>query len=608
MPPSTFCEQTPSAPVVFAPNLYAVNPNTSEDELGRVIAGLRPGDELVLAAGVYRRSFAFACRGEDGRPITIRAERPGAVVITGADVVEGWRPAAGVAGAWERELDLGALTASPQHGELAGRCEQVFVDGAPLRQVLRREDLRGGRFYYDAAGKVLVIMPVVNIGEQRGGSTDLELGLIAGGGTARVDRAAPEHRWPVMLRAFDPANHRVEVTRRRRIFATAGHNNDLDGGCAHLVISGLVFRASGDAPQQAMVYFGGRHLVVEDCRFEHGAARGFDLRTNDSVVRRCVARLNGQMGFSGYGARNLVEDCALLFNNTKHASFGCFEQGGCKIVKTRDWVVRRVRVAGNDGPGIWFDIDNVDALIERCRCEDNTGPGIMYEISSGAVIRNNLCLRNGAHPRKDYTFDAPAHSMGEIEAVYGQGILVQMSRGCRVYNNTCVGNRRTGIELRHHPYQQAGQPGHATKRYRLRDNEVFNNVLADNGGDALVVSPPPLNPAKADEVADNRHDHNLYHHSGALRQRGGDLADYARFGKTQGGCTQSLEEWRALRDQDANSVQWDPAFVDPEGADYRPETYSVVVGRGRPAPELTEDYHGSPRPTGRAPSLGACEP
>lgn len=575
-------------------------------QLPAALAAAAPGDRFVLAPGIYRLSLHVACRGTVDAPIVIEAEQLGTAVLTGADVISGWTETSPGSGEWMVPCDLSHFSDGSRYGALAGRCEQVFVDGQPLRAVLHRDQLVGGTFCYDAAARALFMRPQPFAGELREGEQTIAAGAIVGGGLKAVDRTAPENCWQFLVRPFDPAHHVVEVTRRARIFATEGDHNR--PGAAHLVIRGLIFRASGDLPQQAMARFGGDHLLVEDCLFEHGAARGFDARANHSVFRRCTTRLNGQMGFSGYGDHVLVEDCALLYNNTKHSSFVCFEQGGCKVVRAGHWVVRRVRAAGNDGPGIWFDIDNHDVVIEQCRCEGNAGPGIMYEISADAVIRNNVCWKNGYAWRKDVRFDSIFNSVGHAEPVYGQGILVQMSRSVRVHNNTCVENRRCGIELRHHAYQQAGHAGHSRDLYRLRDVEVFNNLLADNGWDNLMMTPPPLNPSKTGEVLDNRSDHNLFHSSAALLQHGGDLLAYCRWGKTQRVGSQSLEEWRASEHQDLHSIQWEPFFVDVAAGDFRLEPGSPAAGRGRPVPDLEHDHLGRPRPADAPPAIGAFEP
>ena len=595
---------SPSPAVLSASRVVRVSPRAGS--LQAVLDAAEPGDRIVLAPGIYRESVIMRRSGTADAPITIEAECKGTAIITGADIVGGWSETAAGSGEWSASCDLSHFPDGSRYGTLAGRCEQVFVDGQPLRQVLHADQMKGGCFRYDVGAKRLFIRPHSFTGELRGGKQSIDAGAITGGGVKAVDRDAPENCWQFLVRAFEPKAHTIEVTRRARIFSTEGDHNR--AGVAHVVVRGLVLRASGDLPQQAMARFGGSDLLVEDCLFEFGAARGFDARANRSVFRRCVTRLNGQMGFSGYGQDVLMEDCDMLFNNTKHSSFVCFEQGGSKICRAGRWTVRGCRAIGNDGPGIWFDIDNHDVVIERCWCEGNSGPGIMYEISSDAVIRNNVCWKNGYAYRKDHRFDSILNSVGHAEPVYGQGILVQMSRNVRVHNNTCVGNRRCGIELRHHAYQQAGNPGHSTETYRLRANDVFNNLLADNSWDNLMVTPQPRNPAKAGEVLDNRSDYNLFHSSAALLQHEGDLSAYCRWGKTQRAGSQSLEEWRAAEHQDLRSIQWDPLFVNPAAGDFRIEPGSAAAGRGRHVEDLKEDFAGRPRPVKEAPAIGAFEP
>lgn len=586
-------------------NDYAVTPEMSPDAINAIIAGLQPGDRVRFGPGVYRQNIAIAAKGTAEQPIRIESEIPHAAIITGADVISDWT-ADGPD--WVTQVDLSAIPApaAAKYGALAGRREQVFVDGQSLRQVLYRHDMGNGTFYFDESTSRLYIRPQVFSGEIRGGELSIEKGAIQGGGTKTIDRTDPEHSWPFLLKPFDPAAHEIEVTRRHRIFALEGNHHDAESGSQWIEVSGFVMRASGDMPQHAMVHIGGSHHRIENCLMELGAARGFDFRCQFSTMRNCTARLNGQLGFSGYGNDNLIEDCLLQHNNTKHSSFVCFEQGGCKIVRSKRFVMRGVRVIENDGPGLWYDIDNEEALIERCWCEGNTGPGIMYEISSTAIIRNNVCWKNGYNYFKDVTWNSYGNSVGSEEPIYGQGILVQMSRDCLVYNNTCVGNRRVGLELRHHPYQQAGNLNHSPDRYKSERNKAFNNLLADNDWCNFDESFPPVNPTKTDEVANNEYDYNMYHSSKALLQAGGDLPHYARWGKTLGYGVMSLEEWRASRHQDFHSIQWDPGFVAPAQGDFDLERWSPAAGRGKPVDGLTEDFLGRPR-NAAAPTIGAFE-
>src|SRR4051794_15235945 len=53
--------------------------------LSRAIERARPGDSIVMADRTWRDlDLVFAARGEPRRPITLRAETPGKVIVTGS--------------------------------------------------------------------------------------------------------------------------------------------------------------------------------------------------------------------------------------------------------------------------------------------------------------------------------------------------------------------------------------------------------------------------------------------------------------------------------------------------------------------------------------------
>ncbi len=57
---------------------------SSEEALKEAIKNAKPGDELVLKNGVYKDiQIKFVANGEEGKPITLRAETPGEVTIEG---------------------------------------------------------------------------------------------------------------------------------------------------------------------------------------------------------------------------------------------------------------------------------------------------------------------------------------------------------------------------------------------------------------------------------------------------------------------------------------------------------------------------------------------
>jgi parallel beta-helix repeat protein len=562
-----------------------------------------PGDTVLVGPGVYRERIDLRRSGTAEAPITLASAEPLGAVLCGSDVTTGWRRVEGSSN-WELAW-TSPLPAMAKYGVLAGRGEQVFVDGLAHRQVRHADQLVAGTFCYD--GTRLLLNPGTYGGEVRSGSLTVEASGLIGGGSAEAGRDGPD-AFEYILAPFDAAQHSIEVTTRVHVLTTSERIIGSDPPApvaAHIVLRGFVIRHAGAPPQRPMVSIYGPGSVVEDCLIEWSAGRGIDIKGDGSVMRRCTVRFCGQMGLGGGMSRDvLIEDVDLIGNNTKHSSFVCMEQGGCKICRATAWTMRRVRALGNDGPGIWFDIDNRDCIIERCWCQGNSGPGIMYEISWSGTIRNNVCVANGFPHRHDVRFDSAETSVGAIEPIYGQGILVQKSQGCRVLHNTCVGNRRCGIELRHHPYgiwdpQQRSSAA-------LGGNEVLNNLCCDNAWEQVVATPVPALPGQRELVQPNRIDHNLYFTSAALRQHRGDLAAYARWGKTMRAGEWSLEEWRAYQGCDRHSLQWEPFFVAMDRHDFRLQRHSPAIAAGA-ACGVCDDLFGRPRPQDRAPSIGACE-
>ncbi|MBL7042407.1 MAG: DUF1565 domain-containing protein, partial [Pirellulaceae bacterium] len=57
--------------------------------IGRAAECAKPGDTVLVRAGVYRERVTPPRGGEPGKPITYRGEKLGRVIIKGSDV---WRP------------------------------------------------------------------------------------------------------------------------------------------------------------------------------------------------------------------------------------------------------------------------------------------------------------------------------------------------------------------------------------------------------------------------------------------------------------------------------------------------------------------------------------
>jgi poly(beta-D-mannuronate) lyase len=61
---------------------------SSAEAIGRLAGSLQPGDVIILADGTWKdQAIVFGGRGTAERPVTLRAETPGKVVLTGRSTV-----------------------------------------------------------------------------------------------------------------------------------------------------------------------------------------------------------------------------------------------------------------------------------------------------------------------------------------------------------------------------------------------------------------------------------------------------------------------------------------------------------------------------------------
>jgi hypothetical protein len=138
----------------------------------------------------------------------------------------------------------------------------------------------------------------------------------------------------------------------------------------------------------------------------------------------------GQLGVGGTDEHEgvripvLVEFNEIFGNRTLRYSWG-WEGGATKFALTRDLVFQNNWVHDNRGPGVWFDVDNADAVIRANVVEDNDQAGVFYEISFGAEIYDNVIRGNGRT------------AIGDD----GAGVHVSNSRDVEIHHNAIYGNR-----------------------------------------------------------------------------------------------------------------------------------------------------------------------
>ena len=121
----------------------------------------------------------------------------------------------------------------------------------------------------------------------------------------------------------DPNKTDVEASVRQELLLVEGD---------HVHVRGLRFRYAANMAQHGAIVLAGRHDTMEDCVIEAMNASGATFTGEDTVVRRCVFRDNGQIGFGASRAHRLLfTECLVENNNTKGFDRG-WEAGGDKLV------------------------------------------------------------------------------------------------------------------------------------------------------------------------------------------------------------------------------------------------------------------------------------
>ena len=393
--------------------------------INRAAAKVAPGDIVVIRDGIYREQVVIKNSGTEQAPIRFEAASGARVVLTGADRLTGWQRAAGgppvYRVAWtQRFIGWSRQMTHPDdaYHRLIGRCEQVAVDGYLLHQVLEGSQLAPGTFFVDVSNQVLQVWDP--------GSRDLNKVLAEA--SVRQEILRVEGRW-VQLR-------------------------------------GLRFRFAANMAQHGAVMLAGSHDLLEDCIAECMNASGATFAGEQQVVRRCVFRDNGQIGFGANGAHQLLfTECLVENNNTKGFDRG-WEAGGDKLVLCRDAVLERSRFVRNRGNGVWFDIGNEHCTVRQCLVADNEDSGIFCEISFGLQAHDNVIVGNG--------FAATAGAWGAQA-----GVSLSSSPECVVERNLIVGNRE-GFNFREQTRTTPRIGKKAEEPIWNHDELIRHNIIAFN--------------------------------------------------------------------------------------------------------------------------------
>jgi hypothetical protein len=406
-------------------------PGIEQQEQVRTIthaaALVEPGDTVVIHSGVYRESIVIEKGGTPDNPIVFQAAAGASVIMTGADRISEWTKESGEENIYSTHWPHKFITwnrynthPDDDYHRLFGRCEQVFVNGYALRQVLERDKLARGTFYVDLDGERLYV-------------------------------------WSSNNQDISSRKVKVEASVRDTILAVKGD---------YVTVKGIRFRYAANRAQHGAVELSGNHLAVEDCIFEYTNASSASFRGEDITVRRCTFQHNGQLGFGASRAHKLLmTGCTVRNNNIKGFDRG-WEAGGNKICLTRAVVLENSTFIENRGNGIWFDIGNEDCTVRNCLIAFNEDAGVFYEISYGLHAHDNVIVGNG---------------LADTSGAWGAnaGISISSSPNCLIERNLLVGNKE-GFSFREQNRSTPRIDSRKGEPVWNHDNVVRDNVIALN--------------------------------------------------------------------------------------------------------------------------------
>ena len=407
-------------------NLPGIDTESQVRSIGEAVSQLAAGDTVIIHGGVYREQVTIEQSGTAEKSITIQAGDGELVVVTGADRLARWQRVEGNDSIFFADWPHHFVTwnehnshPSDDYHKLIGRCEQVFVDGYQLKQILEKQRLSRGTFFVDLNTKRLYV-------------------------------------WDSANRDISSKKVMVEGSVRSTIWTCKAD---------HVRTKGIRFRYAANRAQHGAVQFSGDDNEVEDCVFEYSNSCGAKFTGERITIRNCIFQYNGQLGFSAGRAHGLLmTDCIVTNNNIKGFDRG-WEAGGNKIVLTRAAIFENSIFTENRGHGIWFDIGNEKCEMRNCLISNNENAGIFYEISYSLHAHDNVIVGNG------FAFTPSAWGANA-------GISISSSPYCLIERNLLIGNKE-GLSFREQKRSTPLIEGGLEPVWN-HNQTVRNNVLAYN--------------------------------------------------------------------------------------------------------------------------------
>ena len=464
-------------------------------------AAARPGDEVIVAPGLYREWVNPICAGEEDARITYRSEKPGEAVITGAEQVKTWEPYQG--NVWIARIPNGVFGAyNPYTTELCGdwyyseatlHTGEIYLNGKSMYETDKLEEVLEGKpfensWYPEGADLRWYT-------EQDGGETVLYANF----------------------QGADPNTENVEINVRRNCFYPE------KTGVNYITVSGFVIRQAATQWAPPTAYQEGavgphwsKGWIIEDCEISDSKCCGISLgkylqpynenrwtrehlkqgtqterdaicqaqidgwnreTIGSHIVRRCHIHDCGQTGIVGHlgGVFSIIEDNHIHHINTKQQLSGA-EIAGIKMHAAIDTIIRRNHIH-HCTRGIWLDWQAQGTRVSQNLLHDNIPP-LSSRVNKNMAITEDLFIEVSHGPT---LVDNNIMLSPYASRICAQGVAYVHNLICGPFTMVGAGtNNGGGVNPRYTPYHVP----HRTEvvgfmTFQHGDARFYNNIFVN---------------------------------------------------------------------------------------------------------------------------------
>lgn len=314
--------------------------------IGAAISRAGSGATIVVRRGSYNESVVVPYE----KSLTIQPYPGESVWMDGSIPVTNWSRSGNrwVASNWTPQFSS-AIDGKADNTRylqssypMAAKPDQVFVNGAALRQVGSSSQVVAGTFAVDYSARTITI-------------------------------------------GDDPSGREVRASNKSQAIYVQSPRTTLQGFGVRRYATSYDLRGA--------IKMENVNAVLRDMTVVDNATIGVTISNNNALVERVTIQRSGMLGLGMSAAYNsVVRDSTITQNNSENFKPAPVS-GGIKITRTRGITVTGNDVSSNyNSIGIWFDESCYDVKVTNNKANGNTKAGIQLELSDTAIIANNEAL------------------------------------------------------------------------------------------------------------------------------------------------------------------------------------------------------------------------